>query len=855
MSDERLNRRDLLRAALISGAAASVGCNSAQPTPEPLAHESVAGPRPSPAPGERLSFREASATQAIERRVQSACQFCNCLCGLQVGVARDQVQRIEPLAPDADPVQRGQLCVKADLMAELVASGRRIRTPLLRAAGAKGDPSSRFEAVDWDTALERIAARWLELAQAGEARAIANRTTGRMLRGAGELIGRILQVLGSPNAHDVGPVCNDAGGDALRATFGLGAFTNGYGVDPLTGEEDLGQANYVLLLGTNQAETHPVTFDYVLRQARARGATLVAVDPRVTPTGALADRALLIRPGTDLAFALGLLSHVIEAELYDRAFVREHVLGFEALVTHLRERGYTPAWAAERTGIPAATLVEVAEGYARARPGAIYANAGISHQVNAFATYRALAALAAITGNVGRPGGGCNFMHNTWPGGLGLPPLEGPLPSPGPALPQGPDHFASAILDGEPYRLRAVMTQGNPLASSAGSARVREAFRALEHYVYTGLFMEESALYADVILPVASGLEFEGVYMRRDDRGIRWQAQAVPRVGEARTDVEVFVGLAQALARLDPDRAETWRAAARPEWADYGALWDAFVAHTPGAGGMTRARLRERTRPLRWPCPSTDHPGTSTLYLDHPGWYAAAEALGAPPGRRFLTPSGKVELTTPPLEAQLAALGHSALPVYFTHPETTGVHPRLATRPPLVDNPFEPGSLAPQASISEPCEPASRDAFPLVGAIGRSSVVHFAGVTHWTPTGKRLDGERVIQAHPRALARFGVADGGPGWVESPRGRVLGRAQATEGIREDTVFVPNGFGPSQTLAADVGRPRYAEVANALVDPRTFDTVSGQQAYKCFACRLSPGQDGGSTPGAPAAAGPR
>ena len=118
---------------------------------------------------------------------------------------------------------------------------------------------------------------------------MASRTSGRLPRGTGALIGRLFALLGSPNDTDVGPVCNDAGGNALAWTFGLGNFTNGYGIDPATGREDLGAAAFYLFLGTNQAETHPVTFAHLLRCRERTKAKLVVIDPRKTPTGAQAD--------------------------------------------------------------------------------------------------------------------------------------------------------------------------------------------------------------------------------------------------------------------------------------------------------------------------------------------------------------------------------------------------------------------------------------------------------------------------------------------------------------------------------------------------------------------------------------
>jgi anaerobic selenocysteine-containing dehydrogenase len=804
----------------------------------PVASAAFPGEGHHSAPGSKLveyDFTAGSAALQPDRVVDSACQFCNCACRLKVSLKKGRV--IDVRGETADPVQAGGLCVKGPLMAQLVYNRHRLTRPLKRVGGKKGDPDSRFAPLSWDEALAIVAKRFLDLRDAGKARAIASKTSGRLPRGVGTLIGRLFALLGSPNDTDVGPVCNDAGGNALAWTFGLGHFTNGYGIDGATGKEDLGSARFFLLLGTNQAETHPVTFAHLLRCREKTGARLVVVDPRRTPTGAKADLWLAPRPHTDLALVLGMLSHIIDRNLHDAGFVKKWVVGFDALARHLKAHGFTPDWAAKVCGLPAERIREVAEGYAKAKPAAIFCNAGISHQLNAFDTYRALCFLATVTGNVGVPGGGCNFMHNTWPGDLRLPALKGKLPERGPALPVGPDSFAESILAGKPYRLEALVTCGNPLLASANTSRVRAAFGKLAFYVYTGLFLEESAYYADLILPVTSGLEMETVYMRRDDRAIRWQKQAVARVGQSRPDWEIWIDLAHALAAHDRKRpASYWKDAFPPAWKDYRKLWAEFVAHTPGMGGMTRQRLEKSAAPLRWPCPSAAHPGVSTLYLDHPSWYAAAEALDpAGKGKRFLTPSGKVEIFTPAIERKLKGAGHAALPIFYAHPEVTGKNPTLEYTTELVANPVNPQALTPRVKLGVPGDDTIHRHYPLMGMIGRPSVVHFASVTHWTGTGKQLNGVRLIQVHPRTARRAGVADGDEVVVESPRGAVKGTALVWEGIREDTLFVPNTFGPMQKLAEEFGVPRY-EPANLLVDDRYFDNLSGQQAYKCFACRL-------------------
>jgi anaerobic selenocysteine-containing dehydrogenase len=381
------------------------------------------------------------------------------------------------------------------------------------------------------------------------------------------------------------------------------------------------------------------------------------------------------------------------------------------------------------------------------------------------------------------------------------------------------------------------VTEGNPILGCANTNKVKEAFRQLDFYVYTGLFMEEAAYYADVILPACSGFEMETVYMRRDDRAIRWQKQVVPRVGESKPDWEMWIDLAQTMAQRDlKNPPGYWTDNLRPEWKDYRALWDVFVENTPGAGGMTRQRLEQRVEPLRWPCPTLRHPGVSTLYLDHPSWYEAAVSLDpANKGKRFLTPSGKIEIFTADIDLKLAAAGHRALPIFYTHPEVTGQNPTIEYAADFVINPVNPRALTPNVTLGHLSSGEVHKEFPLMGIIGRPSVVHFAGVTQWTYVGKQMNGVRLVQIHPKAAQRAGVQNGETIVVESPRGSVTGTALLWEGIREDTIFVPNTFGPMQEEADELGTPRY-QPANTLVSDRYYDNLSGQQAYKCFACKV-------------------
>ena len=215
-------------------------------------------------------------------------------------------------------MQAGGLCVKGPMMAQLVYNRLRLTQPLKRVGGEKGSPDSKFEPISWDEALEH---HRQEVPRPARRRRGAGDRQQDLRPAAARhrsLVGRFFTLLGSPNDTDVGPVCNDAGGDALAWTFGLGNFTNGYGVDGATGKEDLGSAKFFLFLGTNQAETHPVTFAYLLRSRAKTKAKLVVVDPRLTPTGAQADEWLAPKPHTDLALVLAMLHHIVDQQAVRR---------------------------------------------------------------------------------------------------------------------------------------------------------------------------------------------------------------------------------------------------------------------------------------------------------------------------------------------------------------------------------------------------------------------------------------------------------------------------------------------------------------------------------------------------------
>lgn len=197
-----LSRRGLLRGSVIGSASLSA------PVLLPLvaAHGAEPGSPTRTAPA--ADFTDQSAALTPDRTVATACQFCNSNCRLNVDLKAGRIIAVR--GEDKDPVQNGQLCVKAEMMPQLAYNPERLTTPLRRISGQKGSAHSKFEAITWDEAYRTIAKKLLKLRDTGQVHTIANRTTGRLPRGTGSLVARLFAMLGSPNNTDVGPVCNDA---------------------------------------------------------------------------------------------------------------------------------------------------------------------------------------------------------------------------------------------------------------------------------------------------------------------------------------------------------------------------------------------------------------------------------------------------------------------------------------------------------------------------------------------------------------------------------------------------------------------------------------------------------------------
>ena len=557
----------------------------------------------------------------------SHCPYCALQCAMTLTPAADGAVPVVVEGRDF-PTNRGGLCQKGWTSAAVLRAPDRLTAPLVR------DGTGELVATGWDEALDLVAGRLLRLRDDHGPESVAVFGGGGLTNEKAYLLGKFARVvLRTPFVDYNGRFCMSSAAAAANRTLGVDR-----GLPfPL---EDVGSAAAVLLLGSNLAETMPPAVPH-LGGARA-AAGLVVVDPRRTPTATLADDGAGVHlqpvPGTDLVVLLALLHVVLAEGLADEAFLARSVEGLDDV------RRSVGAWWPERAeqlcGVPAPQLRSVARLLAAASPsrgGAgcyVLTGRGVEQSTQGTATVSAAINLALALGLVGRTGSGYGAVtgQGNGQGGREHGQKSDQLPGyrriddpaarshvagvwgvhpddlPGPGVP------AMELLRrlGTPGGPRALMVHGSNLVVSAPDAlRVRERLASLDLLVVCDVVPSETALMADVVLPVTQWAEEEGTLTSLEGRVIR-RRQAVAAPAGVRTELEVLGALASRLghpAGFPADAAEVFDELAR-----------ASAGGPADYSGLSHDRL-DAEPDLFWPCPATragerPHPGTPRLFTD-----------------------------------------------------------------------------------------------------------------------------------------------------------------------------------------------------------------------------------------------
>lgn len=369
----------------------------------------------------------------------------------------------------------------------------------------------------------------------------------------------------------------------MANTFGYGGMTNHLG--------DMMFSKYIIIIGANPAVNHPVSMVHFLR-AKEAGAKLVCVDPRFTKTAAKCDEYVRIRSGTDIAFAYGLLHHIIKNKLYDEKYLQDRVYGYEAIMEEAEK--FPPEVVADITGIPAETIIHIAEEMAAAKPACLVWNQGLTQHTVGTSNTRIMPILQMFLGNIGKSGGGVNILrgHDNVQGASDMNNLSDSLPGyyglGEPAWRHFCKHWGveydwmlSRFKDKEMMekigfahstwkfgvldeanaannggtKLRALVVIGTGMTSVSLLNLQKKAMDGLDLVVFVDPYVNDLAIYGDrtdnlFCLPAASQMETSGS-VAATNRAYQWRSKVMEPLFECRPDEEFLFGMARRLGFLE----------------------------------------------------------------------------------------------------------------------------------------------------------------------------------------------------------------------------------------------------------------------------------------------------------------
>ncbi len=414
----------------------------------------------------------------------------------------------------------------------------------------------------------------------------------------------------------------------MANTWGYGAMTNHLG--------DIQNAKSIFIIGANPAVNHPVGFRHFLKAKENNGAKLIVVDPRYTRTAAKADYFAQIRPGTDIPFMYGMMNLIFENGWEDKKFIDERTYGIDDIRKEAAK--WTPEVVEDVTGVPAATLKEITEIYAKNRPGSVVWAMGLTQHTIGSSNTRIAPILQLVLGNMGVSGGGCNILrgHDNVQGASDMANAPDSLPGyyakneatwkyfakmwkvdyewlqgnfvkpewmmkPGFTLAR----WWAGVLDGKDGNdaienagdsLKALVVIGNGITSTAQQAKVQEGLDGLELLVLMDPFVNDAGVITNkkdgvYLLPAATQYETSGTVVATNRSG-QWRSQVCKPLYESMPDHEVLFKLAKRIGFYDELTRTIRDADGKIEWPEAATREIANIVKSIGLTGWTPERLK-----------------------------------------------------------------------------------------------------------------------------------------------------------------------------------------------------------------------------------------------------------------------
>ncbi len=454
---------------------------------------------------------------------------CYDTCGIVTAV--DEGKLIEVKANSKHPITQGYLCPKGQNLIEYVYHKDRVLYPLRR-TGSKGE--GKFKRISWDDALDEIASRLTKVVDEHGSNSVLHYDYG----GNSGLISlhfpkRFFNVIGS--SETTYSICDAAGELAIELHYG-----KRYGRKP----EEMLNSKLIVYWGFNAAISNCHNFN-LARQAKEKGAKIYIIDPIATETTRIGTH-LRIHPATDGIFALGIAKYLIDNELIDSNFINEHTIGFEEFKGYLSK--YTAEYVSEQTGISIQELKSFAEDYAALKPSIINIGFGLQKQINGGEIVRAICLLPAL----GVPRGFyyCNSERDFDKAYLKATHLRSNDPVKYISSQLGRDLISKEIQF-------LFIYNSNPAATSPNQTLVKNGLLREDLFVIVhDLFLTDTAMYADIVLPATSFFETMDIHISYWHYYLALNQKAIEPLGEAKSNSNVFRLLAKRMRLSQPELFE-----------------------------------------------------------------------------------------------------------------------------------------------------------------------------------------------------------------------------------------------------------------------------------------------------------
>ena len=342
---------------------------------------------------------------------RTVCGHCSVGCAVDAVVENGVWVRQEPVFDS--PINLGAHCAKGAALREHGHGEYRLRYPMKLVDG-------KYQRISWDTALQEISAKLLELRKANGPDSIYWVGSSKHNNEQAYLMRKFVSYWGSNNCDHQARICHSTTVAGVANTWGYGAMTNSY--------NDMQNSKVAMYIGSNAAEAHPVSMLHMLH-AKETGCKMIVVDPRFTRTAAKADEYVRIRSGSDIPFLFGLLYHIFKNGWEDKQYINDRVFGMEKVREDVLAK-WTPDKVEEACGVKEAQVLKVATWLHENRPGTVVWCMGQTQHTIGNAIVRASCILQLALGNVGKSGGGTNIFrgHDNVQGATDVGPNPDSLP-------------------------------------------------------------------------------------------------------------------------------------------------------------------------------------------------------------------------------------------------------------------------------------------------------------------------------------------------------------------------------------------------------------------------------------------